>query len=69
MRVRFLRSYRFAENGYLLRDFTAGEEADVTASCADSAMQDGAAEAIEQPVDKQLPPSPKRAVKPKPKTK
>ncbi len=69
MRVRFLAHYLFAENSYLLRSFAAGEEVDVSSSCADSALQDGVAELVGAQETKPLPPSPKRAVKPKPKTK
>lgn len=42
--ISVLKDFRFAENGYLFREFKAGDVADVTDACAASAVQIGAAE-------------------------
>lgn len=45
-KVKFVKDYRFATNGFAFEEFGAGQEAEVTDSCADSAIQSGAAEAV-----------------------
>ncbi len=42
--IAVLKDFRFAENGHVFREFKAGDVAEVTDACADSAVQMGAAE-------------------------
>lgn len=46
-KVRFTKDYKFAENGYEYTSFEAGDEKDVSESCADSAIQAGAASLVQ----------------------
>lgn len=46
--VRFVKNYKFAENGFEYTDFQAGEERLVSCSCADSAIASGAAEEVRE---------------------
>ena len=64
MKVTFKKPYRFSENGYSVTSFSAGQEYDVSQSCALSAASDGVLEQV-----KSKPSAPKTAVKPQPRDK
>lgn len=55
MRIKFTKDWQFAENGHTLTDFVAGQEHDVSESCADSALQEGVAGPVSRDTAKSAP--------------
>ena len=47
MRMRFLRDYKWAEQGMFVRQYVKGQEEDVLEECAKAAVRDGAAKPVE----------------------
>lgn len=51
MKIRFLKPYRFANNGYSFDEYEAGQEYEVSLSCGDSAILSGVAEEVVEPAE------------------
>jgi hypothetical protein len=49
MRMRFLRDYKWAEQGMFVREYVKDQEEDVLEECAKAAVRDGAAKPVEAP--------------------
>lgn len=47
-KVKFTKAYEFAENGHSFTSFKKGQVADVTDSCADTAILSGAAKEVSE---------------------